>query len=258
MMHKSKIDILQPEPQLNSELKADALSSAKLLPNPMLAEAFSVKPMLFSTPMVKAILDGKKTITRRQKGLTQIDLKATEIIPNKGWPKQGNFTARFQFNNIENDGVDAWEVTNILKSPFKIGDIIWVRETFRSIEQDFGKPRYEYKATEKINKTDKWKPSLFMPKDACRLFLKVTEIRVEKLHDISEQDAMNEGSDISDKYMTMVERCNNYSNPSGGKKGYSHKAGFEELWNKINKNWDDNPWVWVISFKRAGCPQGFC
>jgi len=233
-------------------------ASALLFQNHLLVEAFSVKPLLFSTLMVKAILAGKKTITRRQEGLTQIDLKATEIIPNNGWLKQGNFTARFQFKNIENDGVDAFKVTNILKSPFKIGDIIWVRETFRSIEQDFGNPRYEYKATEKINKTDKWKPSIFMPKNACRLFLEVTGIRVEKLQDISERDAINEGADISDKYMTMTERYNNYNNPSAGRKGYSHKSGFEILWNKINKNWNDNPWVWVISFKRAGCPQGFC
>jgi hypothetical protein len=204
------------------------------------------RPMLFSTPMVKAILEDRKTITRRQKGLTMIDVKATEIIPNNGWPKQGNVTARFQFKFIENDGVDAWEITNILKSPFNVGDIIWVRETFRSIEQDFGKPRYEYKATEKINKADKWKPSLFMPKDACRLFLEVTELRVEKLQDITGDDILNEGVDNGKSNKAMGIRWENMQ-----------RMAFEELWNKINNNWNVNPWVWVISFKKIKRPAYF-
>lgn len=225
---------------MNNEQKVQNMHVSQHSSNEMLAEAISFKPMLFSAPMVRAILDDSKTITRRQKGLTQIDLKATEIIQNSGWPKQGNFTARFQFKNIKKDGVDGWEVTNILKSPLKIGDIIWVRETFRSIEQDFGQPRYEYKATEIINRNDKWKPSLFMPKQACRLFLKVTGLRVERLQDISWEDAVNEG-------------CSGYRPTQ-----YEPTHEFKDLWNSINKNWNDNPWVWVISFKRVEPPQGFC
>jgi ribosomal protein S28E/S33 len=220
-------------------MKHSTLSSSPNSGNTIVSRS-QFKPMLFSSPMVRAILDDRKKITRRQKGLTQIDLKATEVIPNTGWPKQGNFTARFQFKNIKNDGVDAWEVTNILKSPLKIGDIIWVRETFRSVEQDYGQPRYEYKATENINTKDKWKPSLFMPKKACRLFLEVTDLRVEKLQDISWEDAVNEG-------------CSGYRPTQ-----YEPTDEFKDLWNKINKNWNDNPWVWVITFKRLERPQGFC
>lgn len=213
------------------------------------------KPMLFSTLMVQAVLEGRKTKTRRLKGLQNIDVKATEIIANNGWPKQGNFTARFQFKNIETDGVEAWEVTNVLKSPCKVGDIIWVRETWRPIEQDFGNPRYEYKATEKINITDKWKPSLFMPKEACRLFLEVTDIRVERLNDISQEDAKAEG------VYPAPHRCPGWVNEL---KSFTdcYKCSFKLLWNSINgksgHQWDKNEWVWVITFKPVECPQGFC
>ena len=231
------------------------------------------KPMLFSMPMVQAVLEGKKTETRRLKGLQNIDAKATEIIANNGWPKQGNFTARFQFKDIKTDGVEAWEITNILKSPVKIGDVIWVRETWNTREGEF-----VYKASPNLFKQTnwykeienafrivslevpepenciQWKPSLFMPKNACRLFLEVTDIRAERLQNISEQDAIAEGvinlegtilwyNYIQDRYT-----CG------------SAIESYKSLWQKINgiESWDLNSSVWVITFKVVKCPQGFC
>lgn len=221
---------------------------AKLLPNPLLAEALSVKPILFSTPMVDAIIAGRKTQTRRLlpewcnefscvgivKDPELCDKKALEW--NEIKPKQcyGLFAC---FDKGEEH----------IKCKYEIGNILWVRETWRPIEQDFGNPRYEYKATEKINLTDKWKPSLFMPKQACRLFLEVTDIRAERLHEITGDDILCEGVDNGKSNKAMGVRWENMQ-----------RMAFEELWNKINKNWNENPYVWVISFKVVECPQGFC
>jgi hypothetical protein len=128
-------------------------------------------PILFSTPMVQAILDGKKTQTRR-------------IVK----PQPQDVT------HYE-DGTVVWH-PNVIKSPYEVGDVLWVRETFfctkyyehTPLFKDKGK--YVYKATENFIGLHKWKPSLFMPKKACRLFLHVKNIRVELLQDISEQDAI--------------------------------------------------------------------
>ena len=239
-------------------MKSNRITSAGHSSNTLVSRS-QFKPTLFSTDMVKAILDGRKTITRRLKGLKNIDVKATEIIANNGWPKQGNFTARFQFKNIENDGVEAWEVTNVLKSPYKVGDVIWVRETWNELDNEIAYKASPdlFKKTEWYNKIDKafklvsletplpencikWKPSLFMPKSVCRLFLEVMDIRAERLQDITDNDAQKEG---------VI--CESFPEET-------YTGNFCELWQKLNGNWNDNPYVWVITFKVVECPQGFC
>lgn len=206
------------------------------------------KPILFSTPMVQAILEGRKTMTRRmlpewcsEFGSAEIvlnpelcDKKALEY--NEIKPKQyyGTFAC---FDNGEEH----------LKCKYEVGDILWVRETWRPIEQDFGKPRYEYRATKKINITDKWKPSIFMPKEACRIFLKVKSIRVERLHDISESDAISEGIEPIKMFTSTRQTYKNYEDV-----GYNELLpihSFQSLWQSINENWDENPFVWVIEFE---------
>lgn len=86
----------------------------------------------------------------------------------------------------------------------------------------------------------KWKPSLFMPKDACRIFLKVTDVKVERLQDITEAEAKAEGVQVADC-------CH----------AYYH--GFSLLWQKINgkESWEANPWAWCISFEKIEKPAGF-
>lgn len=186
------------------------------------------KPILFSTPMVQAILDGRKTQTRRiLKPQPDID-NDVSFMPNPPLDWQGEW---FPYR---------WETEEgemICKNPkYCIGDILWVRETWRPVEQDFGKPRYEYRATEKINLTDKWKPSIFMPKDACRIFLEVTNVRAERLHSITYGDCILEGI----------------------KDGIGHNAdlAYKKLWSNINgaASWEANPYVWVIEFKQVDKP----
>lgn len=160
--------------------------------------------------MVKAILDGRKCQTRR---IVKYPLKCKTHYISIGQSKNA---------------------PPVSFSPFEVGQILWVRETFRAIEQDYGKPRYEYKATETINLRDKWKPSLFMPYDACRLFLKVTNVRVEKLNDITEMDAQKEGA---------TSFFCQYVNDAWGQGYQSYFEGFKNIWLNINgeKSWNENP-----------------
>ena len=209
-------------------------------------------PMLFSTEMVEAILNGTKTETRR-------------IV---------KFPSDFE-GKVYNNGIYGLKYSSILfdgnlKRLFpkiEFGDIIWVRETFRPIEQEIGKPRYEYKASEKVNLKDKWKPSLFMPKDACRIFLKCVSARAERLQDIDEKSAINEG--IEDMLLNVDTPATAYRNYMATYKDlqkdhWSHVANdavesYMTLWQKINgkESWEKNPFVWVYKFEVIKCPHDF-
>lgn len=166
--------------------------------------------------MVQAILAGRKTQTRRI--LKQQDIRIHSI---EGWPASS---------------------TGEVKCPYgQVGDVLWVRETW-----DFGYP-YAYKADGALPIT-KWRPSIHMPKAACRLFLRITNVRVERLQDISEEDAIAEGVSRYPK------------SPIYGYKNYLHEDmycltavdSFRTLWHSINgeQSWNDNPWVWVVEFER--------
>lgn len=197
-------------------------------------------PMLFSTPMVQALLNGTKIETRRTK-----DLEKINESPDNWVLKQ--VSDLFYFTN------KFTEETISIKAKVKVEDIIWVRETFRPIEQEVGKPRYEYKANENINLLDKWKPSLFMPKDACRIFLKCVSVHAERLQDIDEESAINEGIEI-------VPLSNIYYKDYTGN-GYFQKAVFSyySLWQKINgkDSHKENPFVWVYKFVQVDAPGDF-
>ena len=214
-------------------------------------------PILFTTEMVQAILDGRK-------GMTRMVVKLQPPICDCNDGKDYND----RLFGVDYDGCmgePAWyaswenkESIHNVKFPFGIIDsILWVKETYRSIEQDTGEFRYEYKASEQINLTDKWKSSCFMPRVAARIFLKVTDIRVERLQDISEEDAVKEGvqSGIPISDMQYL-KGSNFLIPSPF---LEHMFAFLVLWAKINgvKSWDANPWVWVISFERCEMPEGF-
>lgn len=201
--------------------------------------------------MVIAILEGKKTMTRRviksrhESGLFQINTANHEP----------DFPGYYHNRSVHSIG---WNEENVDKDIFcpygEVGNILWVRETWRGIDQDFGADRFEYKATEKINLIDKWKPSIFMPKEATRIFLEITDIKVERLQDISFHDAIAEGIerevDSSGKSW--------FKNYGGVEFSTSHMfkqepiASFQSLWGKINgeDSWSANPFVWVITFKR--------
>jgi len=161
------------------------------------------KPILFSAAMVRAILDGRKTQTRR-------------VVRPQLWLRENS---RF-----------------VQKPKYQVGDILWVRETWQHWLNDNGNPSGDcmYKADECGRNGIGWKPSLFMPREACRLFLKVTEVRAERLQDISEKDAIAEGvrSRLPDNGIAQSE--------------------FQDIWDSINAKkfpWESNPWVWVITFQ---------
>ena len=178
------------------------------------------RPILFSAPMVRAILDGRKTQTRR-------------IVKQKHLPFLENITGNFL------DG--KWD-----QRPFpygKPGDRLWVRETF-CYHDDLA--MYLYKADDVT--CCKWKPSIHMPRIASRILLEVVNVRVERLNDISEEDAIAEGINLPSPYVgigmdgEVIESETISWMPSDY---------YKELWESINGpgSWDLNPWVWVVEFK---------
>lgn len=191
--------------------------------------ADNFKPILFSTPMVQAILRGEKTMTRR---IIKPQPKAELFSAIIGGYNTIPFMVRFWTKREPNN-----PLIEDIKLKYKVGDILWVRETWHPKRHSMptGLP-YEYKATalEDGNPTDEpWKPSIFMPKDACRIFLKVTKIRVEKLQDISNSDIVSEGA-------ADFGCC-------------TKKLNWQLLWEKINgsESWSENPYVFVYEFERT-------
>jgi hypothetical protein len=171
------------------------------------------RPILFSTIMVKAILEGRKTQTRR----------IMKIQPDG----RGTRCTNVHFED--------WHGRE-LKCPYGwVGDLLWVRETWQKIEGN----RIIYKA-DPIIWGGKWKSSIFMPKQFSRIKLQITDIRVEKLCDISEEDAMAEGIDLPN-YAEQANKDVKYPEPSDI---------YAELWDEINGtgSWIKNSWVWVIIF----------
>jgi hypothetical protein len=205
-------------------------------------------PLLFSTPMVQAILEGRKIMTRR-------------IV--KPQPAISDDTVYKRHNQ---DIWDSAEWGEEWKCPYgKVGDLIWVRESCRTIGGHAAKPDYSvmspndfvYKADESWN--GPFKPSIHMPKAAARIWLQVTDVRVERLQEISEHDAKAEGIEqikvcnLSDPNDKIRYRDYHYSDAMHPKARlwYTAKRSFETLWQSINGEecWNQNPWVWCVSFK---------
>lgn len=223
------------------------------------------KPILFSTPMVEALLEDRKTQTRRAvRPLSYIDFPAAWKIQNeKGdkldhHPKCSSVPGHHPLSGpaflcdckaVENE----WIRQKIESCPFgEVGDLLWVRETFaiasNTQEAKLRNP-YIYRADGDafIN----WKPSIFMPKDASRITLEITNIRVERLQDISQEDAKAEGVEPFDI------DYDNYSNAHkiDFGKNPTFRGGYIKIWEDINgeRSWDKNPFVWVIEFKVHKC-----
>jgi hypothetical protein len=212
-------------------------------------------PILFKTEMVRTILDGRKTQTRR------ICKLPINLVNKNGQVEYGH---------------GSQTKTNHPKdiSPFgKPGDLLWAKETWQETtwttkdDENYG---YIYKASddgqdwEDNSENWKWKPSLFMPKSACRLWLRIKDIRVERLQNISEDDAIAEGIDINTRGIVKFPKTyKNYlvnekylnKHPEMWKHEFleSPKESFQSLWDSINKKthpWESNPWVWVVEFER--------
>ena len=197
----------------------------------------AIKPILFNTEMVRAILDGRKSCTRR------INKDANDyVVPDMDFYDSDKRTyAVHNYSDKEHkDKLSIAERT----CPICPGDILYVRESYS--ELSFG---YVYKADgeniDHLGNVIKWHPSIHMPKEAARIWLKVTNVRVERLRDMDKMDAVKEGID--------TRLCINLNHAL---------AKFKKLWNSTIKKsdldrygWDANPWVWVIEFERCEKPQ---
>ena len=212
------------------------------------------KPILFSSPMVQAILEGRKTQTRRTQGLEEINQDPNNWICNQ-------IAGLFYFSN------PILQKTICIAPSKNIGDVLWVRETFfctkyyEHLPLFKDKGNYVYKATDNFIGCHKWKPSIFMPKTACRLFLVIKNIRVERLNDINETDARAEGIEASktfDGLYFLYGTTRNYGRIT--RMDYVDPIkSFHSLWQSINgpTSWVKNPWVWVIEFEKIEKPLSF-
>ena len=217
-------------------------------------------PILFSTPMVQAIIEGRKSMTRR-------------VMKPQPYLEDGSTIWSYS-----KDSFGSLPPNKMTESPFgfkcpygQVGDVLWVREKtcyvmiehahdllvgFRERRQiiygtDFHEDWMKY-AKEKY--LYKWEPSLFMPKAACRIFLKITDIRVERLQDITEQDAVGEG--IEEAEFDNVNKCRVFKHYGYQNAVTDAKDSFQSLWHSINgeESWNANPWVWVVEFKKVVKP----
>lgn len=213
----------------------------------------SIKPILFNTDMVRAILDGRKTVTRR---VAKHDVDAVSNSP---------------YHKEHPEVSDKQIISKLCMPPYQPGDILYVRETWEHLyeldsnEQIIeGTGKYYYAATDTIpfdtyvdsmgitHYKVPWKPSIHMPKEAARIWLKVTDVRVERLQEIDDEQAKAEGA--------------NWKN--GKNVGFEEKIRrsaverFAEIWDSTIKKpdiaqygWKANPWVWVIEFERCEKPE---
>jgi hypothetical protein len=207
-----------------------------------------MKPILFSGEMVRAILDGRKTMTRRILGNKKIwpcDLIQDSEI------REGKEVALGYEDEYGN-----WHTTESACPYGGPGDRLWVRETWQGTPDCISYRATDPRQVIEFN-YDRWCPSIFMPRWASRITLEITNVRVEKLREITEEDAIREGiPSVYENYSNAVqlwsEKHKKYFT------GENHISVFQQIWNSINGKkhpWDANPWVWVISFRRINPTQ---
>lgn len=206
-----------------------------------------LRPILFSTPMVQAILEGRKTQTRR---VVEPQPKSwvTDLYPEETRDFKGQ-TGRWILNGKTEKGRD-WATGFINCRYGKVGDVLWVRESWNGVKDLNGKfSHYRFKGdNDPFHNGMRWKPSIHMPFEAARIFLKITDVRVERLQDITQQDSISEGIECIDHGAYWK----NYDLKSEIKCYLNANHSFESLWQSINgkDSWNANPWVWVVEFKR--------
>ena len=217
------------------------------------------RPILFSGPMVRAILDGRKTVTRRPvKGnqIPQLDYPESA----EPWVAVGQHHPRYGFTvHGKNEEACAAKLGEFGSCPYgQPGDRLWVRETF--FINDFREanvPVDQRANVDLVYRADPlpdwegeeslitWRPSIHMPRWVSRILLEITDVRVERLQSISESQAEAEGVEQDsdgwfDYQMPSTQCCS------------SAGESFQTLWSSINgvESWRANPWVWVVEFKR--------
>lgn len=193
------------------------------------------RPILFSGPMVRAILDGRKTQTRRV--VKPQPIKGNDEVGPFTWWNGGNgprAAASAGFKDVAGFQLDMAQYC-----PYgQPSDRLWVRETFAEIQKGF---RYRADFHEHADTRLRFKPSIHMPRRASRLTLEITDVRVERIRDVTDADSQAEGS----------EACGHHETHGGQR----HRCTFRHRWNALNAKrgfgWDANPWVWVLTFTRV-------
>ena len=225
-----------------------------------------IKPILFNTEMVRAILDGRKTCTRRLVKTRRKDACGFYVARKT----DGSFAGIYEYD--ENESM----FDNPLESLYQLGDILYVRETWHKYTKRVGEGEnchlaefYGYKASVANSEDagEPWKPSIHMPKEAARIWLKVIDVRVERLQEMKPVDVIKEGA-----YPDCWDCLNTYGE-SGSQCCYGTEEQcsqcdevmmeWEKLWTSTIKKsdldrygWDANPYVWVIEFERCEKPEG--
>ena len=197
----------------------------------------AIKPILFNTEMIRAILDGRKSCTRR---ILKHDVEA---ILNSPYHKE--------HPEVEDEQI----ISKLCMPPYQPGDILYVRETWCALPVNEaghmrGHSTYYYRADGDLRPSGwrgKWNPSIHMPKEAARIWLKVTDVRVERLQEITADGIRNEGLSSAAVHCGDMEIA---------------LKEWENLWNSTIKKsdldrygWDASPWVWVIEFERCEKPE---
>ena len=213
-----------------------------------MSETIKERPILFLAPMVRAILEGRKTVTRRPVKATKAHADGFMMLDHgKGWRP---------YNAFGDFASDHEGMEYPIACPYgKLGDRLWVRETcyindYREAsvpEQERADCEIHYRADgipdfEGEEELIRWRPSIHMPRWASRILLEVTDVRVERLQDITEEQALAEGIKKHSDGGYHVEDGKHYSD--------SPVESFACLWSSVGGNWDANPWVWCVSFKR--------
>lgn len=224
--------------------------------------AIKERPILFSAPMVRAILEGRKTVTRRAVKATKAHADGFMMLDHgKGWwPYNafGDFTS-------DHEGMEY-----PIACPYgQTGERLWVRETWYCNHSEVQKGPYLQPAdmqdldqaredgdlvyaADGLNPYEQdqptWKPSIHTPRWVSRILLEITDVRVERLQDISEEQAKAEGVRLYTDHAELgdwwhVEGVETYS--------AAPRKSFELLWNSVGGDWDANAWVWVVEFKRV-------
>lgn len=194
-----------------------------------------IKPILFNTEMVRAILEGQKTCTRR---IVKGFIPNAAVWGYTAFTPKGHISCRGTFA----DGYGE----KFFKLPCEPGDILYVRETWKKAPNGY----YYYEDWQKNDIADitKWKPSIHMPKEAARIWLKVTDVRAERLQKTTADGIRNEGLSSAAVHCGDMEIA---------------LKEWENLWNSTIKKsdldrygWNANQWVWVIEFERCEKPEG--
>ena len=205
------------------------------------------RPILFSALMVQAILEGRKTQTRRICKQQPGERDGWKRVPKLLQTSKGlavKFSSEFQHGVASGGEIEDHNAAVWVKCPHgQPGDRLWVRETHGFCDEcgtlNFRATNGPAHCSGCDQSLSKWKPSIFMFRENSRITLEVTEVRVQRLREISEMDAQAEGANPIDRPVAV---------------DMPHRLGFCMLWDTINEKrgfgWDTNPWVWAITFKR--------